>query len=296
MSIKYINKCFECEAFIPLEKLLLFVLSDNANDDGYCYPSYSNLMKRTSMARATVSKHLKTLKESGVLTVGNHASFGKGKSVNTYNISKFWDDKELKSKLINARLALKVQGVNHPISSRVELSSIVQGVNHPSSRVEPPKVQGLNQISSRVEHEPSFNHHIEPPVNHQLPVARKKPVVKKEPKSKAVWIAYAKAYESRYNNMPMRNAGINSMLCKFIDNVGATDAPLIAEYYLSLNDRWYQQKFHDAGTLLQNAQAIRTQWLNNSNQTSIDHRNSERKSNSVNVYNELSKEIQEGKL
>ena len=94
----------------------------------------------------------------------------------------------------------------------------------------------------------------------------------------------------------MRNAGINSMLCKLIDNVGVTEAPMIAEYYLSLNDRWYLQKFHDVGSLLQNAQAIRTQWLNNTNQTSIDHRNDERRSTTAQAGQRVIDKINRGEL
>jgi DNA-binding transcriptional ArsR family regulator len=296
MSIKYINHCFNCEHFQPLEKLLLFVLCDNSNEEGYCYPSYKNIIKRTSMARATVSKHLKTLKNSGVITVGNHSVFGKGKAVNTYNISKFWADDALKTKLIEARKTLKVQGLNLTKSSRVEPIDLVQGLNYPSSRVEPLKVQGLDYISSRVEHEPSINHHIEPPMNHQLTAPEKKVTEKKEPKSKAVWIAYAKAYESRYNSPPMRNAGINSMLCKFVDNVGINDAPLIAEYYLRLNDSWYLKIYHDVSSLLKNAQAIRTQWLNNTNRTSIDHKNTERKSTTLSAVDAVKAKIARGEL
>jgi hypothetical protein len=114
--------------------------------------------------------------------------------------------------------------------------------------------------------------------------------------TKQTWEFYAKAYLDRHNSDCLRNAMVNTQMKRFVEMVGMKEAPYIVSYYLTLNDNWYLKKYHDVATLLQNAQAIRTQWLNNSNQTSIDHRNSERKSNSVNVYNELSKEIQEGKL
>jgi hypothetical protein len=113
----------------------------------------------------------------------------------------------------------------------------------------------------------------------------------KEPKSKAVWLAYANAYKNRYGHEPIRSSKVNKQLCLFVDEVGQADAPLIAEYYLYLNDRWYQQNSHDVGTLLTKAQAIRTQWLNQSNKTSYDHRTTERRTATLEAVNRVKAQI-----
>jgi hypothetical protein len=117
----------------------------------------------------------------------------------------------------------------------------------------------------------------------------------KEPKSKAVWIAYALAYKNRYGHEPIRSAKVNKQLCLLVDETGQ-DAPLIAEYYLLLNNNWYQQKGHDVATLLQNAQAIRTQWLNNTNRTSIDVRNTERQSTTLSAVDAVKAKIARGEI
>lgn len=110
-------------------------------------------------------------------------------------------------------------------------------------------------------------------------------------KSTETWNAYSLAYRNRYNDEPMRNAKANSLLCQFVDHVGKQDAPSIAAYYLSLNDRWYQTKFHDIPTLVQNAQAVRTQWVNQTDQTSNDVRTQERRSSMANKVQSIKEKI-----
>lgn len=115
-------------------------------------------------------------------------------------------------------------------------------------------------------------------------------------KSTETWNAYSKAYLQRYDVAPPRGAKVNTLLCQLVDLLGTDQAPLVAAYYLQLNDRWYQQKSHDVPTLIQNAQAIFTQWARGTNQTSIDYRNQERSSNNQNVQQKVEQRILAGKL
>ena len=120
------------------EKILMLALADCANDDGVCWPGYKNLIKKTGMAKATLSKNIKILKGIGLIKVQPHAEFGVGKKVNTYSISLRHElmessDLELIEKINNLRRSQKT-----PISSHLELG----------------KVQALNRISSHPEHDP----------------------------------------------------------------------------------------------------------------------------------------------
>lgn len=114
--------------------------------------------------------------------------------------------------------------------------------------------------------------------------------------TKKTWEFYAKAYLERHNSDCLRNAMVNTQMKKFVQMVGAKDSPYIAQYYLSLNDSWYLKKYHDVGSLLQNAQAIRTQWLNQTNRTTIDHRNTERQSSTLSAVNSVKQKIARGEL
>ncbi len=139
MSLKFMNEAWS----YPLnshEKIVLLAVADCANDEGVAYPGYSFLCKKTGMARATLSKHLKVLKLCGILKSENHSEFGKGKKSNIYTISSrrelpYSSDSELMDKINNIRKETK--------SSK-------------SSNVELPKVQNVDPKSSNVEHE-SFN-------------------------------------------------------------------------------------------------------------------------------------------
>jgi hypothetical protein len=81
----------------------------------------------------------------------------------------------------------------------------------------------------------------------------------------------------------------------FVDEVGK-DAPQIASYYLNLNNSFYQTKSHDVATLLQNAQAVSSQWLNNTNKTSIDHRATERQSTTLSAVDAVKAKVAKGEL
>ena len=117
-----------------------------------------------------------------------------------------------------------------------------------------------------------------------------------KPKSTQTRNAYERAYLKRYAVSPLRGAKVNSLLCQFVDQVGYDDAPLIAEYYVGLNDQWYVKKAHDVATMLQNAQAIRTQWATGTNKTSIDYRNQERTSNNQSVQQRIEQRVMAGEL
>lgn len=117
-----------------------------------------------------------------------------------------------------------------------------------------------------------------------------------KPKSTETWNAYSKAYLNRYRVSPLRGAKVNTLLGQFVELVGKDDAPLIAEYYVCLNDKWFQTKAHDVATMLQNAQAIRTQWATGTNKTSIDYRNQERTSNNQSVQQRIEQRIMAGEL
>lgn len=91
----------------------------------------------------------------------------------------------------------------------------------------------------------------------------------------AVWIAYAHAYFARYGVDPVRNAGVNAMLGKLVDKLGADDAPYVAAFYLTHNDPYYVKKRHPPNLLLQDAEGLRTQWATGVKATTSEGRHAE---------------------
>lgn len=72
------------------------------------------------------------------------------------------------------------------------------------------------------------------------------------------WANYAIAYEKVYGVWPLWNATVAGQMAKFIDKVGAEEAPKLAAHYLKLKDRAYLQSSHDVSLMLRDAQAIYT--------------------------------------
>jgi DNA-binding transcriptional ArsR family regulator len=53
----------------PVSKLVLYKLADNANDEGYCYPSIRTIVRDTELSLRTVREHLEKLEQLGLITI-----------------------------------------------------------------------------------------------------------------------------------------------------------------------------------------------------------------------------------
>lgn len=89
------------------------------------------------------------------------------------------------------------------------------------------------------------------------------------------WKSYCTAYFSRYSTKPVRNQTVNAQIKNFVKRVGGDAAPGVAEFYVSLNNRFYVSKCHPVGTLLADAEGLHTQWatgtaMTNTRATQID--------------------------
>ncbi len=89
--------------------------------------------------------------------------------------------------------------------------------------------------------------------------------------SSATWAAYSSAYRARYHVDPIRNAAVNGQLAHLVARLGAQEAPLVAAYYLTRNDRWYVDCGHSTDALLRHWQKLRTEWVT-THQTPIPNR------------------------
>lgn len=77
---------------------------------------------------------------------------------------------------------------------------------------------------------------------------------------KATWAAYARAYGERHGVTPVRNAKVNGNVKQLVKRLGHTEAPLVAAWFLTVNERYVVQNMHDLGALLARCEAYRTQW------------------------------------
>jgi hypothetical protein len=75
-----------------------------------------------------------------------------------------------------------------------------------------------------------------------------------------IWKAYSEAYLTRYEHEPIRNAKINSQIKQFVSRLPTKDAPEVVRFYVQHSNRYYVQKMHPVGLLLQDAEKLYTEW------------------------------------
>jgi len=86
MSINQMLLAMKSKVGSPARKLVLIKLADNANDDGYCFPSYANLADHCEMSRRSVIVHINNLEKDGLL-VKTQRKKSSGNTSNSYQLS-----------------------------------------------------------------------------------------------------------------------------------------------------------------------------------------------------------------
>ncbi len=67
MSFKLMAKALDIETGSPVKKLVLIKLCDNANDDGYCFPSHKTIAKQCEISQRTVVRATAELESMGLI-------------------------------------------------------------------------------------------------------------------------------------------------------------------------------------------------------------------------------------
>ncbi len=104
-----------------------------------------------------------------------------------------------------------------------------------------------------------------------------------------VWTCYADGYERRYRARPAENPK-NFAHCKqLIGRLGA-DAPEVAGFFLTHNDRLYVQGKHPLSLLIRDAERIHTEWQTGEKTTSLTAKSKELEANNVDAVREYLRE------
>jgi len=80
---------------------------------------------------------------------------------------------------------------------------------------------------------------------------------------KATWKSYSDAYFNRYHVDPIRNAAVNTAIKSFCKKIPHQEAPHVASFFVSHNDKYYVQKTHHPSLMNKDAEGLRTQWATN---------------------------------
>ena len=101
-----------------------------------------------------------------------------------------------------------------------------------------------------------------------------------------VWEAYSAAFVQRHRTEPTRNMRVNVDLGRFIDRVGAADAPAVAAFYVQHPAAFYVGQLHPVWALLKDAEKLHAEWRRGQVQTMTEARQREQTSSNA-AFREL---------
>lgn len=67
MSNEYLGKARRMRVGNSTRKLILIILADNANDDGWCMASTENMARQCECSVTTVQRHIREMERMGIL-------------------------------------------------------------------------------------------------------------------------------------------------------------------------------------------------------------------------------------
>lgn len=98
--------------------------------------------------------------------------------------------------------------------------------------------------------------------------------------------AYASAYWDRYQTEPVVNAKVRSQIKQFVQRLPHEEAPLVAGFYVGHQSAFYVRKGHDVGSMLSDAEKLRTEWATNRTVTDTQARQGDRLAANANSADE----------
>lgn len=282
MSTIIMSQCWPLQNLSVTQKAVLISLADQANDDGVCWPAIVTISKRCCMSARAVRSAMDHLEEVGLLSRERRFN-----SSNVYLVTP--------AKFNAAAVASKGK-------RKVGKSGDASGAGDaPDAGGAPDAPRGApgaggEAAGAGLEVRPvPPNRHItiiEPSEEPSSPagLSAAPPVVDTETElqaaCRATWTAYAIAYRTRHGATPVRNAKVNANVKQIVQRLGYAEAPLVAAWFLRVNERLVVQGMHDLGLLLARCEAYRTQWATNRQVTETSARHTDQTQSNVTAADE----------
>ncbi len=256
MSTIIMSQCWPLQGLSVTQKAVLISLADQANDDGVCWPAVGTIAARCCMSARAVRTAMDHLEAVGLLTRDRRFNSSTVYRVTPANFDKAAAPSKAGRKSGKAGTAPGAGDAPNaggaPAAGRdaPRAGGDAPGAGLGVRPVPPNRHITLNEPSG----EPSF------PAG--LPAAPLAVVSETDLQAacRATWTAYASAYRDRHGVAPVRNAKVNSNVRQIVQRLGHGEAPLVAAWFLTVNERYVVQNMHDLGALLAKCEAYRTQW------------------------------------
>ncbi len=256
MSTIIMSQCWPLRGLSVTQKAVLISLADQANDDGVCWPAVGTIAARCCMSARAVRTAMDHLEAVGLLTRDRRFNSSTVYKVTPANFDKAAAPSKAGRKAGKAGTAPGAGDAPHAGGAPDAGGDAPHaGGDAPGAGLGVRPVPPNRHITLK---EPSG----EPSSPAGLPAA---PLAENsetglQAACRATWAAYATAYRTRHGVAPVRNAKVNSNVRQIVQRLGHTEAPLVAAWFLTVNERYVVQNMHDLGALLAKCEAYRTQW------------------------------------
>ncbi|HGP0109500.1 helix-turn-helix domain-containing protein [Pseudomonas aeruginosa] len=269
MSTIIMSACWPLQGLTPAQKAVLISLADNANDEGVCWPSVAKIAERTCLSERAVQQAIKVLNECKALSI--EARQGRS-TMFTVTPAAFAPPQKV-----------------HPRRKCTPAASAptpADAAPPPPQDMHPTPAASAPRTVIEPTREPSGN---------LLPADSGQPDAERDRQQacRAIWSAYAAAYQLRYGTHPVRNSKVNGQVRDLLKRLGAEEAPAVAAYFVGINDAYLIRNCHDLGSLLARAESYRTQWATDRQMNGATARQLERTQANLNAAKEAAESIRE---
>ncbi|HHX2190720.1 TPA: helix-turn-helix domain-containing protein [Pseudomonas aeruginosa] len=269
MSTIIMSACWPLQGLTPAQKAVLISLADNANDEGVCWPSVAKIAERTCLSERAVQQAIKVLNECRALSI--EARQGRS-TMFTVTPAAFAPPQKV-----------------HPRRKCTPAASAptpADAAPPPPQDMHPTPAASAPRTVIEPTREPSGN---------LLPADSGQPDAERDRQQacRAIWSAYAAAYQLRYGTHPVRNSKVNGQVRDLLKRLGAEEAPAVAAYFVGINDAYLIRNCHDLGSLLARAESYRTQWATDRQMNGATARQLERTQANLNAAKEAAESIRE---
>lgn len=269
MSMIIMSACWPLQGLTPAQKAVLISLADNANDEGVCWPSVAKIAERTCLSERAVQQAIKVLNECKALSI--EARQGRS-TMFTVTPAAFAPPQKV-----------------HPRRKCTPAASAptpADAAPPPPQEMHPTPADAAPRTVIEPTREPSGN---------LLPADSGQPDAERDRQQacRAIWSAYAAAYQHRYGTHPVRNSKVNGQVRDLLKRLGAEEAPAVAAYFVGINDAYLIRNCHDLGSLLAKAESYRTQWATDRQMNGTTARQLERTQANLNAAKEAAESIRE---
>ena len=256
MSTIIMSQCWPLQGLSVTQKAVLISLADQANDDGVCWPAVGTIAARCCMSARAVRTAMDHLDAVGLLTRDRRFNSSTVYKVTPANFDKAAAPSKAGRKAGKAGTAPGAGAAPHAGGAPA-----AGGDAPPAGGDAPGAGLGVRPVPP--------NRHItlsepsgEPSFPAGLPAAPLAVDSETDLQAacRATWTAYASAYRDRHGVAPVRNAKVNANVRQIVQRLGRSEAPLVAAWFLTVNERYVVQNMHDLGALLAKCEAYRTQW------------------------------------